>query len=217
MFCSILCTRFSLESVFIWCGPHRDTGHGEGTHSGPLVPVQGLRGQSGGQGTIQHWNKQVGSHGCQQLFIRMLSAHHCFVFFCVLFFCTHSWSIIGLLCLITLWSAAAHQDCHCLSVFSVTDPPPTVLFKSCCGWNHSTVGFLSQVMSGRPLLSPLALIRPPISLLSQACSCGRQTTHSQQLLWVLSAPNVAKHAISVPGEKKVVSSLTLSNNVSLYI
>lgn len=207
MFCSFLYTRFSLESVFAWCGPHRDTGHGEGTHSRPLIPVQGLRSQSGGQGTVQHRNKQVGGHGCQQLFIRMLSAYHGF-------FYTHAWSITGLLCLITLWSAAAYQDCHCLSVFSVTDPPPTVLCNSCCGWNHSTVGFLSQVVSGRPLLSPLTLIRPPISSLSQAWSCGRQTLHA---LWVLSAPNVAKNAISVPGEKNVVSSQRLTLNLITFI
>lgn len=133
------------------------------------------------------------------------------------FFHTHAWSITGLLCLITLWSAAAHQDCHCLSVFSVTDPPPTDLCNSCCGWNHSTVGFLSQVVSGRPLLSPLALIRPPISSLSQAWSCGRQTLHAQWLLWVVSAPNVAKNAISVPGEKKVVSSQRLTLNLITFI
>ncbi len=38
-------------------------------------------------------------------------------------FYTQAWSATGLLFPITLWSAAAH---HCLSVCSVTDPPPTV-------------------------------------------------------------------------------------------
>lgn len=131
----------------------------------------------------------------------------------LLFFYTHAWSITGLLCPITLWSAADHQDCHCLSVFSVTDRPPTVLSKSCCSWKHNTVGFLSQVVSGRLLLSPLALI----SWLSLACSCGRQTPHSQRLLLSFICSKRGKHAVSVPGEKKVVWSLTLSNNDSLLL
>lgn len=109
--------------------------------------------------------------------------------------------------------AAAHQDCHCLSVFSATDPPPTVLSKSCCCWKHNTVGFLSQVVSGRPLLSPLTII----SWLSLACSCGQQTPHSQRLLLSFICSKRGKHAVSVPGEKKVVWSLTLSNNVSLLL
>jgi len=93
----------------------------------------------------------------------------------IVFFFLHSCLVNSrLLCPITLWSAADHQDCHCLSVFSATDPPPTVLSKSCCSWKHNTVGFLSQVVSGRPL----ALI----SWLSLACRCGRQTPHFQQSL-----------------------------------
>lgn len=150
MFCSSLYTRFSLESVFAWCGPHRDWSHGEGPDSGPLVSVQGLRGQSGGQGTVQHRNQQVGGHGCQQLLILMLSAHH----FKIQFFTLK----LG-------QQQAYYVPSHYgllppIIVYSVTDPPPTVLSMSCCGWNHNTVGFLSQVVNGRPLLSPLALIRP---------------------------------------------------------
>ncbi len=208
MFCSSLYTRFSLESVFAWCGPHRDWSHGEGPDSGPLVSVQGLCGQSGGQGTVQHRNKQVGGHGCQQLLILMLSAHHCKIQFFTLklgqqqayYFPSH----YGLLPPIIVWACVLSLILH-----------PQCFSMSCCGWNHNTVGFLSQVVIGRPLLSPLALIRPPSSSLSQACSCGRQTPLSQQLLRGLSAPDVAKHAISVPGEKKVVPPLTRNSNVSL--
>ncbi len=205
MFCSSLYTRFSLESVFAWCGPHRDWSHGEGPDSGPLVSVQGLRGQSGGQGTVQHRNQQVGGHGCQQLLILMLSAHHCKIHF----FYTQAWSTTGLLCPITLWSAAAYHCVFCH--WSSTHSSQYVLLR--LKSQHRRFSFSGREWQASALTSRSN--QTSSSSLSQACSCGRQTPLSQQLLSGLSAPDVAKHAISVPGEKKVVSSLTRNSNVSL--
>lgn len=120
--------------------------------------------------------------------------HPSLQFFCVFFFFfyAHAWSTTGLLCPITLCSAAAPQDCHSLSVFSVTDPPPTVASVSCCGRNHSTVGFSQCQASALTSRSN----QTPSCWFSRVFSCGRLTPHSHPLLWGSSASNVAKQAFS---------------------
>lgn len=124
-------------------------------------------------------------------------------------FYTQAWSTTGLLCPITLWSAAAYHCVFCH--WSSTHSSQYVLLR--LKSQHRRFSFSGREWQAFALTSRSN--QTSSSSLSQACSCGRQTPLSQQLLSGLSAPDVAKHAISVPGEKKVVSSLTRNSNVSL--